>query len=187
MVSGLLVLSVCALLWALHARLADASDLAEIPSVLLFVVRHAEKERGVSNAGLTRGGHRRAKALAELLGDTDLAVIFTSDYRRCLETVEPLARARSLEPTVIEAADPHRQIAELRSLPAGSAALLCGHANTVPALIGALGGRVTGLTYGMIAESCYDQLFVVTYPAGPDASSAATTVHLLRYGETCER
>lgn len=155
----------------------------EARPVLLFALRHGEKERGVTDPGLTRAGERRAEALAALLGRTRLAAIFSSDYRRCQESVEPLARETGVEVTVIEAADPHRQLAAIRALPPGSAAVLCGHANTIPALLVALGAEVPELDFGMIPEKCHDRLFLVTIPAGPDAPPAATMVHVLRYGE----
>jgi len=156
-------------------------------SVLLFAVRHAEKERGIPDPGLTRAGRERADALAhcllEWLGGTELAALFNSYYRRCRETVAPLARALGCEPTVIEAADPHRQLTALRTLPGGSAAVLCGHANTVPALLRALGAELEGLLFGMIPEACYDRVFRVLYPAGEHSDFSKTTLEVLRYGE----
>jgi broad specificity phosphatase PhoE len=146
-------------------------------------VRHAEKERGIPDPGLTPAGRRRAEALAARLGDAGLVAIFSSDYRRCQETVEPLAARVGIAPTVIEAADPHLQLAELRALPPGSAALLCGHANTVPALIRALGGDLPGLPLGMIAERTHDRIWAVRYPAGENPRAGSTTVEELRYGE----
>ena len=162
---------------------AKRGEVAGERPVLLFALRHGEKERGVSDPGLARAGERRAEALAALLGRTPLAAIYTSDYRRCRETVEPLARETGVEPTVIEAADPHRQLAAIRALPAGSAAVLCGHANTIPALIHALGGTIPALESGMIPERIHDRLFVVSIASGAEGSPAETTVHVLRYGE----
>jgi len=159
------------------------TDPKPLRPILLIALRHGEKERGVSDPGLTRAGHRRAEALAALLGRTRLAAIFATDYRRCQESVEPLARECGVAVTVIEAADPHRQLAAIRALPPGSAAVLCGHANTIPALLHALGGEIPELDFGMIPEKCHDRLFVVSLPAGPDAAPAATSVHVLRYGD----
>jgi phosphohistidine phosphatase SixA len=159
------------------------SDEGQLP-VTLYAVRHAEKERGTSDPGLTEAGLRRADALVEVLGEIEFSAIFSSDYRRCQETIAPLAQRRGLEPTVIEAADPHGQLAALHALPPGSTALLCGHANTVPAMIAALGGELTGLQFGMIRESIYDRLFIVTYAAGSEASTEETRVDVQRYGES---
>jgi len=133
--------------------------------VRLYAVRHGEKERGRDPA-LTPAGLERAGALATTLADEPITVVFTSDYRRCQETIAPLARARGLEPIVIEAADPHRQLAALHALPAGTTAILCGHANTVPQMIHALGGRCPDLQFGMIPEAVHDRLFRVDFPAG---------------------
>ena len=150
-------------------------------TVTLYAVRHAEKDSG-PNPPLTAEGHARAEALVGALADVPVELIYSSDYRRCQETVAPLARAKSLTPEVIEAADPHRQIEALHGLPAGTVALLCGHANTVPMLVQVLGGVCPDLQFGMIPESTYDRLFKVTYVAG-GSEPTRTTVEVSRYGE----
>jgi broad specificity phosphatase PhoE len=160
-----------------------STDPKMLRPILLIALRHGEKERGTSDPGLTRAGHRRAEALAALLGRTVLAAIFTSDYRRCQESVEPLVRECGVEATVIEAADPHRQLAAIRALPPGSAAVLCGHANTIPALLRALGAELPELDFGMIPEGCHDRLYLASFLPAPESAPAATSVHVLRYGE----
>ena len=154
-------------------------------SVTLYAVRHAEKDSG-PNPPLTLKGRVRAEALAEALDSIPIEVIFSSDYLRCQETVSPLAAKKSLDPVLIEAADPHRQIAALRQLSAGSVALLCGHANTVPLLVQSLGGVCPDLEFGMLPETAYDRLFEVKFVAGGDAPDQ-TQVTVRHYGESCGR
>lgn len=166
--------------WAHRAPFAAGGDAATGPAVLLFAVRHAEKGPG-SDPGLTPEGVRRAEALATLLGATELAAIYSTEYRRCRETVAPLAAARGIGVTVVEACDPHGQLAAVRALPPGSAAVICGHANTIPSVITALGGTVPDLLGGMIPESRYDRVHAITLAPGGDPSR--TRVHTLRYGE----
>ena len=66
-------------------------------AVVLYAVRHGEKDLG-PNPGLTTDGQARAEALAATLAEVEIDVIFTSDYRRCQETIAPLAAQAGIEP-----------------------------------------------------------------------------------------
>lgn len=151
-------------------------------AVVLYAVRHGEKDSG-PNPGLTVEGQARAKALAATLAEVEIDVIFTSDYRRCQETISPLAVQVGIEPTVIEAADLRKQFDALRALPAGTTAVLCGHANTVPMLVQALGSECPGLEFGMFPESAFDRLLVITFAAGEAGPPEKTKVYVRHYGE----
>ena len=171
---------------ALDGDALDRTDSPEVAApVTLYAVRHAEKGSG-PNPSLTEQGRVRANALAETLDSIPIEVIFSSDYLRCQETVSPVASKKSLEPTLIEAADPHRQIAALHQLPAGSVALLCGHANTVPLLVQALGGVCPDLEFGMFPESAYNRLLKITFVSG-GTEPGRTQVAVSYYGEKSGR
>jgi 8-oxo-dGTP diphosphatase len=45
---------------------------------------------------LSKSGLKQAEALVPLLGPYAVSVVFSSPYERCVQTVEPLARARRL-------------------------------------------------------------------------------------------
>jgi phosphohistidine phosphatase SixA len=72
--------------------------------VPLLLLRHASAGDRETWSGddrerpLDERGVRQADALVELLAPYPLDAIYTSPYRRCVATVEPLARARGLEP-----------------------------------------------------------------------------------------
>jgi phosphohistidine phosphatase SixA len=72
--------------------------------VPLLLLRHASAGDRESWVGddrerpLDDRGRRQADALVELLAAYSIEAIYTSPYRRCVETVGPLARTRGLEP-----------------------------------------------------------------------------------------
>ena len=152
--------------------------------IVLHAVRHAEKSTGL-NPGLTDDGKGRAEALVEALSQKKLDVIFTSEYRRCRETIGPLSQKRGIDPQVIEAADLRQQLMTLKALTPGSQVVLCGHANTVPMLIQALGGVCSGLEFGMLPESAYDRIYTVTFPPGGLSSIEGVEVKVWHYGRKC--
>lgn len=74
----------------------------------VYLVRHAKagrRERWTDDdelRPLTKRGWRQAEALVELFGAQPFARLLSSRYLRCVQTFEPLARARGL---TIEHAD----------------------------------------------------------------------------------
>ncbi len=125
----------------------------------IFIVRHAEKAQieGERDPELTQAGHDRAAALRERLASASLGAIYSSEYRRTLQTVAPIAEATGLEVTLYDPAAPAAIFADaLRSSPAAQL-LVAGHSNTIPALISALGAEAEP-----IDEGRYGDLFVLT-------------------------
>src|SRR5258708_39587701 len=102
----------------------------------LLLVRHAragereEWEGEDSGRPLDERGLRRAEELVELLQRYPVETILSSPARRCVETVEPLARARRLEIELRSELSEERQwdegVALVRSL-AGHDVVVCGH------------------------------------------------------------
>jgi len=135
-------------------------------TITVYVVRHAEKAKPSATADsaaakdpeLTAVGKARAEALPKALGETKLTAIFSSPYKRTLQTVAPVARAQGLEVQTVEAADVTALVAKIKELRAGSSALVSGHSNTVPMIIEALG--VTEKVE--LGHDDHGDLFVVT-------------------------
>ena len=122
----------------------------------VVIVRHAEKasnsdtDPDLSSAGLARGN-----ALADMLKDSGIVSIFTSEFKRTQQTAAATAKTLSVIPTVIPGKDPSALIAKLHAL--NGNALVVGHGNTIPELVKALGIDVPI----NIQENDYTQLFIV--------------------------
>jgi phosphohistidine phosphatase SixA len=146
---------------------------ADAQPVTVFLVRHAEKAAApADDPSLTPAGKARAKILANVLRDAQIAAVFSSQFKRTIETAQPVANFFKLSVTQVTDGDP----VELRKrilANKGKAVLVSGHTNTVPELIQALGGPA-GI---VIAETEFDRLFVLNV-------TSPTTAALipLRYG-----
>ncbi len=102
----------------------------------LLLIRHAragerdEWEGDDSERPLDERGLKRAEELVERLQPYPVEAILSSQARRCVETVEPLARARGLEvehrPELSEEQQAVDGVALVRSL-AGRDVVVCGH------------------------------------------------------------
>jgi broad specificity phosphatase PhoE len=125
----------------------------------VFLVRHAHAGnrsgwRGADeDRPLSRRGLAQAQGLAELLGDRGVTSVSSSPARRCVQTIEPLARSLKLE-VVLD-----KRLAEGSSvkgaldalLGGGDGQVLCAHGDLIPALMAHLvdhGLRASG------AERC---------------------------------
>jgi phosphohistidine phosphatase SixA len=152
---------------------------AELATVLL--VRHAEKgDDDPRDPGLSARGTARAEALAGLLAHAGVTHLYTSEYRRTQATLAPLGARVGVAPVARPARELAQLAAELRSLPAGSVAVVAGHSNTVPALARALGVELRDLVDSpagkVLDESIYDRVWIVTHAVGAAERAPAPRV-----------
>jgi len=153
------------------------------PTSVLFV-RHAETAADANaprNPELSERGLARAHALADLLMHAGVTHIFASEYQRTQSTVKVLAERIGVEVVVVPAGQMYRQISDLKKLPAGSVALVCGHSNTVPAMVFGMAGEIADLKdkvgrEQVLAHDAYNRLFLVTLAA--NAGAAVKTLEL---------
>lgn len=132
------------LLLALLLLPASGSTLAAQAGTVILV-RHGEKGDTTADPPLSEAGAQRARALDAALARFPLAAIYVSEYRRTGLTAAAVAARTGLLPVTIpvrkQPAAQAAAIAEaVRQLPRGSAALVVGHSNTLPAILRALGG-----------------------------------------------
>jgi hypothetical protein len=130
----------------------------------IVVVRHAEKLAEGDDPELSDAGRARAEALAKVLRSVPVSACYTSQYRRTAATVAPLCRERRIRTVALPAQDAKALAARLRAEHAGETVVVCGHSNTVPPLLAALGiaEKVA------IGDDEYDGLYVVSL--GPDGA-----------------
>ncbi len=111
-----------------------------------FLVRHAKAgsrhkwEGDDRQRPLSTAGWRQAEAIARRLADEKVTSLWSSPFRRCVETLEPLAARAGLEVTsddrLAEAATLSAALDLLRT--AGDGAVLCSHGDVVPDLVDGL-------------------------------------------------
>lgn len=141
----------------------------------IYVVRHAEKlDPADRDSPLSAVGESRAKALADRLAKAGVSRIYATTLIRTQQTVAPLARARSIEPELLEPFALDSLVTRIRTLDQGQVVLVAGHNNTVPVIV----QRLSGVEVDGIPEDVYDRLYKVTI-----APDGAASVEQLSYGE----
>jgi phosphohistidine phosphatase SixA len=128
----------------------------------VLVVRHADRLDDSEDSPLSAAGKERAQRLAALLKDVGITAIYTSQFQRTMQTVEPLARALKISPVSLPTADQEGLIKRIRAQHRQDVVLIVGHQMSVPALLKLL-GHSEDLT---IAATEYDNLFIVVPTSG---------------------
>ncbi len=134
----------------------------------LYIVRHAEKEPVPAGASrmmasdppLSAAGQQRALALRDRLADKNIFFIFSTDYQRTRNTVQPLSEATQV-PVVTYSARMDSMdifISQLKKIRKGNV-LIAGHSNTIDDLANKLVGHT--VVAGDLQESDYSNLFII--------------------------
>ena len=124
-----------------------------------FLIRHAHAgTRGASDDDrreLTARGRAQSNALADRLVDTGILTIVTSPFRRCVQTVEPLAAALGLpidhDDQLAEGAGTHRALSLIEHTEHPLA--LCSHGDIIGDVMNTLSRRGVVLDDHRVAKA----------------------------------
>jgi len=129
-------------------------------TTVYYFIRHAEKDRSdLTNKDpeLTKIGIERTKNWATLFKSIDFDLIFSTDYKRTLETALPTAIEKKL---IIQIYDPTNLNDSLfKGKTKDKTVLIVGHSNTTPAFVNAILGEEK---FSDIEDTVNDHLYIVT-------------------------
>jgi 2,3-bisphosphoglycerate-dependent phosphoglycerate mutase len=138
-------------------------------SQTIYVVRHGEKATPAANASqaekgnpdLSAEGNARAIALQQRLGHAGIKSIYSTNYKRTIQTVTPLANATGLTiVTYHPSFDSLPAFAErIKSNRKGNIVIV-GHSNTIDNITNTLVG--SQMVLADIPETDYNNLFIIT-------------------------
>lgn len=130
----------------------------------IWIVRHAEKATSpADDPELTAEGRKRAEALAKALKHEKIAGIYSTNYKRTMQTARPTAEKFSLVTETYDPADLKAFANKVMRFYKGHSVLIVGHANTVlPTLTAFHGDR----PFGNLSDDDYDMLFKLTIKNG---------------------
>jgi phosphohistidine phosphatase SixA len=124
-----------------------------------ILVRHAEKGNdGTEDPDLKPEGEERVKRLGQLLSETKLDAIYSTQYKRVRYTVEPVAAAKGLQVLPYEVFKAEDIETMLKKYPGGTI-LIGGHSNNIPWIANLLTGKEDHKTYD---DTNYSTILVVT-------------------------
>ena len=147
----------------------------------IIFVRHAEKEAAPpDDPDLSEAGRRRVAELTRQLVDADVVAgvdaIYSTPYKRTVETARPLAEALGLPIHRYDPDDNEAVLEKILKEHKGKIILVVGHSDTLPGLIADLGASKK---VPPIDDMEYDNIYVISIPW-----FGKTKTIRLRYGES---
>ncbi len=137
---------------------------------MLIVVRHAEKSADdAKDPSLSEQGNARARKLSEVLRNSAVKAVYTTQYKRTQQTGMPTATQAGLQLDVRPATKENSAsytadlLKEIKKKHGGETVLIVGHSNTVPEIV----KYVTGFDVAPMGENEFDRIYVVTLGKKP--------------------
>lgn len=138
---------------------AFATLQAQEKSITTFIlVRHAEKVAdGSKDPELNEQGKARAERLADMLYKQSVAAIYSTNYKRTRNTVDPLSKKLGIE---VQSYEPFKEdvIVKMIEQHKGKTIVLVGHSNNIPWIANLLLGKKE---FGDYDESYYENMLIV--------------------------
>lgn len=129
-------------------------------STAYFLIRHAEKVRenpADKNPNLNERGFQRAENWKKVLQHIPFDAIYSTDYKRTLNTVEPISKKCNLEPIIYNPSKVDFDLFQAEN--EGKNVLIVGHSNTVPQFVNAL---INQQKYPEMDDAEFSHLYIVT-------------------------
>ena len=113
-----------------------------------YLIRHAEKlriDKTERNPKLNEKGILRAEKWGEVLKNINLDKIYSTNYKRTIETANPTSKSQNVDITIYSPSNiDYRNFKEINK---GKKVLIVGHSNTIPNFVN-----------GLIEEGFYEQI-----------------------------
>jgi 2,3-bisphosphoglycerate-dependent phosphoglycerate mutase len=147
----------------------------------VYIVRHGEKDLTDpenKDPDLNIEGKARAEELQRLLKDQQVDALYSTNYKRTIDTVKPLAEERKLEIVIYEPNSFEELKNQVLNNHAGKTVVITGHSNTILNIVQAFGVEKP---FEEIPDSKYDHLFKITLTTNKPAVLEAG-----RYGKVTD-
>lgn len=141
----------------------------ELVMTTYFFIRHAEKDESdpaEKDPALTDDGLERTVRWERIFREVSFDLVYSTDYKRTLQTATPIARAHDAPVLTYDASRVNDE--NFRETTRGKTVLVVGHSNTNPKFVNSILGEDK---YKDIDESESGSLFMVTGSASGETSS----------------
>ncbi len=137
----------------------QAQELGEKTSTY-YLIRHAEKVKenpADENPDLNERGAQRAENWKKVLQDVSFDAIYSTNYKRTLNTAGPIAKEFNLQPIIYNPSKVDFDLFQLEN--EGKNVLIVGHSNTIPQFVN---GLIKQQKYLEMDDAEFSHLYIVT-------------------------
>ena len=122
-----------------------------------YLIRHSEKVDASKNPDLSEIGLKRAESWNKILQDVKFDAVFSTDFKRTIQTANPVARRLNLQ---IKIYNPNTlDLTEFKKETLGKKVLIVGHSNSTPEFVNKL---INQKVYSQIDDTVFGNLYLVT-------------------------
>ena len=125
-----------------------------------YLIRHSEKDRNKileRDPNLNQKGQERAKKWAEYFKNIDLDAVYSTKYKRTMQTAKPTAESKKL---TIQNYSPRKMYDSIFQIDTkGKSVLVVGHSNTTPFFVNEILGEKK---YNDMSDRDNASLYIVT-------------------------
>ena len=122
-----------------------------------YFIRHAEKVDNSQNPDLSEKGLKRAELWNNIFSEVDFDEIYSTDYKRTLQTASPTATTKKIE---IKLYNPKTiNIESFKKETLGKKVLIVGHSNTTPKFVNDI---INQNLFSDIEDETFGNLYIVT-------------------------
>ena len=126
-------------------------------STTYYFIRHAEKIDSSQNPDLSEKGLKRAELWNKIFSEINFDEIYSTDYKRTLQTASPTATTKKIE---IKLYNPKTiNIGSFKKETLGKKVLIVGHSNTTPKFINNI---INQNLFSDIEDETFGNLYIVT-------------------------
>ncbi len=143
-----------------------------------YLVRHAEKAEWTNpdttvmyNPELSEEGLARAQNFRELMADKEVDIIFSTEYKRNMGTIQPLAEYGDIEVKIYHWYEWQDMLDEIEQKHRGETIVICGHGDNLLPMISALNGIPP---QDSLVDGEYDKIFHLLQ--SPDTTITETII-----------
>lgn len=123
--------------------IAPLNGLAKFPDeTIVYIVRHAEKDTSNTknnDPNLSKEGKVRAEALNDFLKAEKITAVYSTNFKRTIQTVAPVAQHNEVSINTYDAKDPSEVARIVKSQLANQKVLVAGHSNTILEIVKSFG------------------------------------------------
>ncbi|RKS93947.1 histidine phosphatase superfamily protein (branch 1) [Flavobacterium limicola] len=122
-----------------------------------YFIRHAEKVHNSQNPDLSEKGLKRAELWNKIFSEINFDEIYSTDYKRTLQTASPTATTKKIE---IKLYNPKTiNIESFKKETLGKKVLIVGHSNTTTKFVNDI---INKQSFSDIEDETFGNLYIVT-------------------------
>ena len=122
-----------------------------------YFIRHAEKVDDSKNPDLSENGLKRANQWNAIFADVHFDEIYSTNYKRTMQTAAPIATAKNIKTTIYDLKD--LNIDHFKNENLNKRVLIVGHSNSIPKFVNQV------IKYNLfpdIEDTVYGNLYIIT-------------------------